>query len=190
MDRRIRKTKKAFYEAFLKLLETQNLQQITVTAIVKEADVNRSTFYKHYTEKEDLLNEIIESVLGDLQTAYNNPYQRDTSFNAQNLQPYMIKIFDHVYKHQLFYRHVISSKISPNFQNRVCHVIQDLVLRDATKSTIPKDLNPSILTSYQAHAIFGTIVYWVENNFSETSDYMSKQLFLILKTQHQLDSSK
>ncbi|STY33691.1 DNA-binding transcriptional repressor AcrR [Listeria fleischmannii subsp. coloradonensis] len=73
MDRRIRKTKKAFYEAFLKLLETQNLQQITVTAIVKEADVNRSTFYKHYTEKEDLLNEIIESVLGDLQAAYNEP---------------------------------------------------------------------------------------------------------------------
>ncbi len=189
MDRRIQKTKKAFYLAFLELLKTKNVDQITVTALVQEADVNRSTFYKHYVEKEDLLNEMIESVLNDLRTAYDEPYKQTTTFSIENLQPYMIKIFDHVYKNQLFYSHVISSKIGPDFQNRVCHVIQDLILRDATKSGFT-NINPQVLTSYQAHAIFGIIVYWAENHFQESADYMSKQLFLILKSQHQLDPSK
>ncbi|WP_088809427.1 MULTISPECIES: TetR/AcrR family transcriptional regulator [Listeria] len=189
MDRRIQKTKNAFYRAFLELLKTKNVQQITITELVQEADVNRSTFYKHYGEKEDLLHELTESVLNDLRTAYDDPYKQNKAFSTRNLQPHMIKIFDHVYRNQLFYSHVISSKIGPGFQNRVCHVIQDLVLRDATKSNLA-NINPQVLTSYQAHAIFGIIVYWTENHFQESADYMAQQLFLILKAQHQLDTAK
>lgn len=50
MDRRVKKTKKAFNQALFTLLDQKPFQQITITDIVTEADVNRGTFYKHYRD--------------------------------------------------------------------------------------------------------------------------------------------
>ncbi|EUJ33670.1 TetR family transcriptional regulator [Listeria floridensis FSL S10-1187] len=181
-DKRIQKTKRAFYQAFLELLDTKNVEQITVSDLVKQADVNRTTFYRHYREKEDLLNEMIADVLADLRRAYNEPYQAEAHFSVHQLQPDMIKIFDHVEKNQKFYHHVITSKIGPGFQNEVCNVIKKLTLRDALHFDHSADApNLELLASYQSHAIFGMIVYWVETNFHDSKEYMAEQLFLILK---------
>lgn len=47
-DRRFVRTEKAIREAFLRLIEEQDFQKITVTAIAREADIDRKTFYLHY----------------------------------------------------------------------------------------------------------------------------------------------
>lgn len=67
MDRRIKKTKQALNQALFTLLDEKTFQQITITDIVTVADVNRGTFYKHYRDKEELLDSIIDEVLADLQ---------------------------------------------------------------------------------------------------------------------------
>ena len=51
-DRRITKTRKAIYAAFLQLLNQKNFETITVQEIIDIADVGRSTFYSHYESKE------------------------------------------------------------------------------------------------------------------------------------------
>lgn len=60
------KNKKAFNQALFTLLDQKPFQQIKITDIVTEADVNRGTFYKHYRDKEELLDSIIEEILMDL----------------------------------------------------------------------------------------------------------------------------
>lgn len=60
MDRRIKKTKQALNQALFTLLDEKTFQQITITDIVTVADVNRGTFYKHYRDKEELLDSIID----------------------------------------------------------------------------------------------------------------------------------
>ena len=57
-NRRILYTKKAIKESLLKLLETNEIHQITVTDICKMADINRGTFYTHYKDAYDLLQSI------------------------------------------------------------------------------------------------------------------------------------
>ena len=47
-DRRITKTRKAIYQAFLHLLNEKDYDIITVQEIIDRADVGRSTFYSHY----------------------------------------------------------------------------------------------------------------------------------------------
>lgn len=59
MDRRIKKTKQALNQALFTLLDEKTFQQITITDIVTVADVNRGTFYKHYRDKEELLDSIL-----------------------------------------------------------------------------------------------------------------------------------
>ena len=50
-DLRVKKTKKALYEAFLSLLSQKPYEDITVNELCDAACVRRATFYKHYSDK-------------------------------------------------------------------------------------------------------------------------------------------
>ncbi len=56
-DTRIIKTRRDLRAALMHLMETNNFDKINVNEICKEAMVNRMTFYKHYNDKYDLLND-------------------------------------------------------------------------------------------------------------------------------------
>ena len=62
-NRRVKITKTMIKDAFLELLEKHPIEKISVTDICKGADVNRSTFYAHYSEPQDLLFELEEEIL-------------------------------------------------------------------------------------------------------------------------------
>ena len=68
-DPRITKTKAAIRSAFLKLLAQKGFPKLTVKDIIQEAQINRSTFYAHYTDKYDLLNCVEQELLDNLNTA-------------------------------------------------------------------------------------------------------------------------
>lgn len=61
-DRRIRYTKIVLREALFNLLQERELSEITITELCKTADINRNTFYRHYTIPLDILLEMEEDV--------------------------------------------------------------------------------------------------------------------------------
>lgn len=58
-DPRVRRTHRLLTESFTKLLTIKSYDSISVTDITKEADVNRATFYSHFSDKDELFEEII-----------------------------------------------------------------------------------------------------------------------------------
>lgn len=64
IDRRVKYTKAAIRESFLSLLAEKPLDKISVTEICKRADINRGTFYSHYSDPVDL-RESLEQELVD-----------------------------------------------------------------------------------------------------------------------------
>lgn len=64
-DPRIRRTLSEIDSAFLALLEQYPVQGITVDMICREAKINRSTFYKHYRNKPDMLQQFLDRIIGD-----------------------------------------------------------------------------------------------------------------------------
>ena len=54
-DLRVRRTKKALYDAFIELLNSKPFDEITVNELCDTAKIRRATFYKHYTDKFDFL---------------------------------------------------------------------------------------------------------------------------------------
>lgn len=68
LDRRIRYTKMVIRESFIALLKEKPLSKITVKEICAGADINRATFYAHYTDPYALLHEIEESLICDIRT--------------------------------------------------------------------------------------------------------------------------
>jgi AcrR family transcriptional regulator len=54
-DRRVRKTRKALRDALVELILEKGYAAVTVGDIADRADVGRTTFYAHFTDKDDLL---------------------------------------------------------------------------------------------------------------------------------------
>lgn len=62
MDRRMRKTRKAIFDAFIELMYEKDFASITVGEIIEKADVGRTTFYAHFETKDFLLKELCEEL--------------------------------------------------------------------------------------------------------------------------------
>ena len=65
-DRRVIYTKKLLRDSLLSLMEEKPVSRISVTELCKIAGVNRGTFYSHYREPKDVLDNMEEELFGDI----------------------------------------------------------------------------------------------------------------------------
>lgn len=63
-DRRIQRTRAVIHRAFLELIQEKELARITVKELVERADVNRKTFYNHYNDIYEVLDDIEDEWIG------------------------------------------------------------------------------------------------------------------------------
>jgi AcrR family transcriptional regulator len=63
VDRRIARSRRRLKEALLALIDERGYDRITVGDITRRADVGRSTFYVHFTSKDELLFDGFEAAL-------------------------------------------------------------------------------------------------------------------------------
>ena len=62
-DKRIKKTKRNLRDTLISLLKEKPFEQITVTEICKEAETSRITFYAHYNDKYDLIDDVYNEMM-------------------------------------------------------------------------------------------------------------------------------
>ena len=62
-DRRTVMTKGMIKDALLELLQNTTYEKITVTALCKQSEITRATFYLHYNNIDDVLEELLDDAL-------------------------------------------------------------------------------------------------------------------------------
>ena len=83
------RSRKLIRKAFLELLQEKEFQKITVTDVVKRADLNRSTFYAHYPDIRGVVEELQNEVLQHNSMQIKN---LDVRSLVQNPIPYLQEI--------------------------------------------------------------------------------------------------
>lgn len=69
LDLRIRKTRRAIRSGLVKACEAKPYEHVSVADICRVSMVSRTTFYDHYTGKDDLLAEVVSFLLEDITPA-------------------------------------------------------------------------------------------------------------------------
>ena len=69
LDLRIRKTRRAIRSGLVKACEAKPYEHVSVADICRVSMVSRTTFYDHYTGKDDLLAEVVAFLLEDITPA-------------------------------------------------------------------------------------------------------------------------
>ncbi len=78
--RNAERTKKSIQKAVIKLLERKkSLEEIAISDIAKEADINRGTFYRHYANVSDVVNEIEDDLMAEISKAWVSSKRNDDS---------------------------------------------------------------------------------------------------------------
>ena len=104
IDRRVKKTKLSLKRAYLELIEQYSEQEITVSMIAQYADLNRATFYAHYSNKEEFLEEALCELLEGLREAVLSPFEDNNRINVNTLAPTTVQIFEYIeYNKRIFY---------------------------------------------------------------------------------------
>lgn len=68
-NQRIRLTKRMLKEALVRLLNTKQIEHISVSELCAEAQINRTTFYKYYGSQFDLMNDIQADFMRELENS-------------------------------------------------------------------------------------------------------------------------
>ncbi|RNF39898.1 TetR/AcrR family transcriptional regulator [Planococcus salinus] len=179
LDLRVIKTKEALHEALLNMLKEKPLHSITVTAICREAKVNRGTFYMHYGKVEDLFEEYFKEIMKDLTDSYMEPYKHVQTLQSNELDPSTIRIFHHVEKYKKFYRIVFSKYVPMSYYYLLFDQINRLLNQDIKRQE-DNGIDKDMLSAYQANAILGMVIEWHRQDFHQSATDMNELLVKIL----------
>lgn len=171
IDRRVARTKRMIRDALTELMEEKGFDGLTVKDLTEKADINRGTFYIHYKDKYDLLEqseaEMIAAIESLAVSGFRNVaanYKKD--FGHWTLLPFMEKLFELLQENAAFMRVVLGPKGDPSFQKRLKEVIRQRAMPVLT--TVGGELLVPVefLTAYVSSAHLGVIQNWLESGMT------------------------
>lgn len=152
--------KETIMQAFLKLLFERSLEELSVKVIVQEAGISRSTFYLHFSDKYELIEEVRRKLNNRLLSFYQvESYRWD--------KPVTINLCNHIFKYRSFYK--LEFDNSTSIQNLSDKLAAHLLL-------VFKDEDYAIFASY---GTIGYLSYWVRNDFVISPAKASEKLLKI-----------
>ena len=179
IDRRIRKTRRLLRECLTALLKEKKVQDITVREIADMADINRGTFYLHYKDVFDLMEQIENELLKELEDMLNH-------HQAQDLLSRPSLIFAELYPLVQDNADIVSILIGENgdlnFVNRLKHIVREKCLKDWM--ALKPLRNSNAFEAYYAFIVsgcIGMVQYWLSSGMKESAEelaYMTENIIL------------
>lgn len=97
-NKRKKESQEKIEKAFIELIQTRNVEEVTVTDICNLTHLNRSTFYANYLDIYDLVDKIKIKMIEDFFDIY-----KDEATNQYHSYDFL-KLFYHIKENQLFYK--------------------------------------------------------------------------------------
>ena len=93
-DLRVIKTRANIRNTFIELLSEKDFNEITIQNILNKALINRSTFYKHYSDKYELAEQLIYEIMKNA-TSFSN--ERFSDMKENELFSILYKTYEYLY---------------------------------------------------------------------------------------------
>ncbi|BDG35873.1 UNVERIFIED_ORG: TetR family transcriptional regulator [Anoxybacillus amylolyticus] len=170
IDRRIIKSQEAIKKAVIELMAEKPFDDITIQEIADRANVNRGTIYLHYTDKYDLLDQLIEEHMDNLRQLCREA--SDLTFEEGNYIWY-----EYFERHRLFFSTMLStSKGAPYFRNRFLQlVIEEFKPEVDVSGGKNQGLHEEVVLQFFASAVVGIVEWWFKNDMPLPARVIAEQ---------------
>ena len=142
------RSRRLIRDAYVNLMQEKPIDKISISDIVREADLNRGTFYAHYSNPMDVLMEIADEILGDVQGFF-----ADFSFTdfLKNPMPLLLRVEKLLADNLDFYRRINLNTASIGFTDRIKKILIEYI---SSNKSVPENLreNPHFTVALELFA--------------------------------------
>ena len=175
-DRRVRYSKMVIKESFIELLEKKPISQITIKELCEKADVNRATFYAHYSDQYDLLEQIENELIDNIRV-----YLKGDNLLNLGTADVVGKIFEYIKDNARICRLLLSERGDLGFQKQVMTVVYDLMITELTNKNVLIKEDAEYVYSFIITGCIGLIQKWLDSNMKKTPHDMAVMILKLTK---------
>lgn len=173
-NQRTRLSKLLFKNALMDLLkEKGSVAKISVRELCDRAELNRSTFYAHYNEPNDLLMEIETELLD----ATEEHLKKIGEENDAGAHKYILSFLQYIKQNDKQFRTLLIDSADPEFRSRF---MQQSIIQfvENLRIELPKELEQYIF-SYILNGSTGIIIQWIRSDYAVNENEIVNLLFSI-----------
>lgn len=179
-NRNALRSKRLIRQAFVNLIKTKAASKITITDIVTEANINRATFYAHYSCLKDLIDEIEQDVIDRLMEVLSG-FKLENFFS--NPTPLLLQVSIFLSEDPDYYKTLASTPESSIFIEKLKLIFVNYMERDAS---IPLEIRQSktfhISVLFFAGGLVSLYTQWLSGKLDCTLYDIPMEVSKFLKT--------
>jgi AcrR family transcriptional regulator len=170
-DRRTVRTQILLRQSLFSLMAERDYDAITVQNILERANIGRSTFYAHFSSKDELLNVCLEMFNTWLSEAQNQARSRAAS--ADELFGFTLALFEHLAEQRELFKRITSHRSGAEIVRRALEknitaaVRRDLAASQRLRPTQPDALETSVAAA--SGALYSLAVWWLSSRSKLTA---------------------
>ena len=183
-EKKRRETEKRIEVILLQLMKEQTFETISICQLIDLAEVNRSTFYRHYLDKYDLLEKIENRLLDDLQAYYQEALDSACLFKLEK----DFKVKDYIHEKQNLFHFfepyledlaiLLGPDGSPTSLRRLQEAPREIFSQSISLGDpLLEEVEADLLLNHQAASFMGTLTYWLAHphyKSQQMSDFHTK----------------
>ncbi|MGY3777198.1 TetR/AcrR family transcriptional regulator [Isobaculum melis] len=188
VDLRVLRTKKMISEAFVELFGEKGYDQITIQDIADRAMINRATFYLHFKDKNDLLDQIFEFALASFSKILDpSIIQKGNQLQIKKLEAVIAEVFIEIKKNKTFYQVLTESnyinkmkeQVAKHIQVQYQHIFSQLKVTE-NDFEVPIDF----IIEYMTAIFVSTVHWWLMSDSNYPPEQMAHLLIKLVGNGH------
>lgn len=152
-------------KTLLRLMDEKNLEEITITELVKKANVSRMTFYKYYKSKQEVLEDYMYEIVND----YMEDAKRREDIGGFHDYSHICHCFQFFQQFESFIQTLIHANMYSVIINALNDYMDLYVMPDYNRTRY--DLY------YYAGALCNTYIKWVESGMKESPEEIAEIVY-------------
>jgi len=172
-DRRVRRTQKALGDALIALALEKEYDEITIQEITDRADIGYRTFFRHYLDRDELLQDVLSTVRVEMRELMGPPSFElflDPNTQAADLPDSKI-LFQHVQENSDLYRVLLFSDRGL-VQPLKAFAIQEFKVNYS--ASLETDIPFDILANHMVSSMITLLRWWLDNDMCYSPDEMGE----------------
>ena len=172
VDRRVRKTKSQLRAGLARLMQEKGIGEITVKELVNEVDINRSTFYLHYSDIPALLREIEDDMMEEMERAVReHPIKEDSTSRFRE------DIFRVLNENREISRALIGPHGDLGFVRRIEKLLEENSSEFLAQLFPERVQDMKYFYSYCLNGCLGFVKTWLEDGEAKPPEYAADLTF-------------
>ena len=174
-DRRVRRTKKSLGDALIALALVREYDEITIQEITDRADIGYRTFFRHYADKDELLNDVLGATMQELRELMVPPQPELLSYPDYRMIEIKnaVVLFKHVQEHSDLYCLLLRSERNI-IESVKAFAIQ--AIETNIGALIDPDIPIEIIANHIASSTLALVGWWLDKDMCYAPEVMGEYL--------------